>query len=116
MLEITSDLVGVGGQFRHYVGAPRGPRGLYSAIGLSLVGGDGSGYDENGKRRKYRYMGYEVSILGFGYQLLVFDRLSVGASATFRQSLGLLREQGGGDHGASGWYGIVVAGDVGLAF
>ncbi len=116
VLRISSDLVGIGVAFRHYAGAPKGPRGGYGVVSVAFVGGNSSGYDDRGRQRKYRYLGYEISLPGLGYQVLIANRLCIDASATLRQSLGFLREKNGGDHGVSARTSVVIAGGLGLAF
>ena len=111
--EVESDLLGIGAQWRYYGHAPWG---VFFAASLSLAGGEAEGKDIDGRRRTYTLAGAQVSILGIGYQLLAFDRLSLEGSASCRSSLGWLREQGGGDDGVIGGHTIVVAGGVGIAF
>jgi len=111
--EVESDLVGIGAQWRYY---RRAPEGFYTLVSLSLVGGEAVGEDDGARRRDYTLAGYDVSILGFGYQLLIFDRLSLEAAASLRTSLAWLWERGGGDHGMASGFGIGASGGVGLAF
>jgi hypothetical protein len=112
--EVESDLFGVGAQWRRYHG--RAPRGPYFLMALSIVGGEATGKDSDERRRAYTLAGYDVTILGFGFQQLMLDRFSLEAAASLHTSLGWLWERDGGDHGTAGGFGVGVSGGLGLAF
>lgn len=112
--EVESDLFGIGAQWRHY--SAGAPRGLFVPMSLSLVGGEGTGRDSANRRRGYRFAGYDVGLLGIGYQQRVLDRFTVEAMAALHTALGWLWEKEGGDHGTTGGFGIGVSGGLGFAF
>jgi hypothetical protein len=112
--ELRADLVATGIGWRSYRDSPEG---FYVAVGGSLVAGKVTGEDDRERTREYWYIGYDVSILGLGYQLFLGDRVALDVSTSFRQALGYLTEAGAGnDDGFTGGYGIIVAGGVGWAF
>ncbi|MFH1277999.1 MAG: hypothetical protein ABIK65_06450 [Candidatus Eisenbacteria bacterium] len=112
--EVKADLGAAGFQFRYYRHAA--PRGFFTVMGLSLLVGEAAGEDMEEMRRKYTVVAYDVSLLGFGYQLLLGNRLSIEGGASLHTALGGLFEKGGDDRGTVGGFGVGVAGSVGLAF
>ncbi len=112
--EVDSDLGGLGAQARNYLRSA--PTGFFMFVSLSLIGGRGNGKDSEGRKRTYTLTGYDVSLLGLGYQHLFFRLISLEATASFHQSLDWLWERGGGDHGTAGYMGIALAGGIGCAF
>lgn len=74
------------------------------------------GEDDQGAERKYTVAAFDVTMIGFGYQLLILNRFSVEGIASLQTALGGLFEKKGDDRGTIGGLGFGVAGGVGFAF